>query len=44
VGGAILLGALAPRTASSVFTAMDAGLLIVAGAAARQRRRERMGG
>lgn len=42
-GGAVLLGALAPRTASSVFTAMDAGLLIVAGAAARQRRREREG-
>jgi diacylglycerol kinase (ATP) len=44
VAGAVLLGALAPRTASSVFTAMDAGLLIVAGAAARQRRRERAHG
>ncbi|WP_414640772.1 diacylglycerol kinase family protein [Archangium sp.] len=41
VGGAVLLGALAPRTASSVFTAMNAGLLVVAGAAARQRRLER---
>jgi diacylglycerol kinase (ATP) len=41
VGGAVLLAALAPRTASSVFTAMNAGLLIVAGAAARQRRLER---
>jgi diacylglycerol kinase (ATP) len=39
--GAVLLAALAPRTASSVFTAMNAGLLIVAGAAARQRRLER---
>jgi diacylglycerol kinase (ATP) len=38
VAGGALLGTLALRTASSVFTAMDAGLLVVAGAAARQRR------
>jgi diacylglycerol kinase (ATP) len=40
VTGGLLLGALAPHSTSSVFTAMDAGLLFVAGAAARQRRRE----
>ncbi|HEX8821470.1 MAG TPA: diacylglycerol kinase family protein [Archangium sp.] len=38
--GALLLGMLALQSASSVFTAMNAGLLLVAGAAARQRRRE----
>ncbi len=43
VGGAVLLGALASRTVSSVFSAMNAGLLILAGSAARQRRRERAG-
>jgi diacylglycerol kinase (ATP) len=36
--GAVLLGFLAMRTASSVFTALIAGLLGVAGAAARARR------
>lgn len=41
VGGGVLLGVLASRTASSVFTAMDSGLLILAGSAARYRRRER---
>lgn len=40
VTGGILLGALTPRSTSAVFTAMNAGLLVVAGAAARQRRRE----
>lgn len=40
VTGGVLLGGLAMRSTSSVFTAMDAGLLFVAGAAARQRRRE----
>jgi diacylglycerol kinase (ATP) len=40
VTGSILLGALALRSTSAVFTAMDVGLLVVAGAAARQRRRE----
>jgi diacylglycerol kinase (ATP) len=40
VTGGVLLGALASRSTSAVFTAMDAGLLVVAGAAARQRRRE----
>jgi diacylglycerol kinase (ATP) len=43
VMGAVLLGVLALQSASSVFTAMNGGLLIVAGAAARQRRREREG-
>ena len=43
VGGAVLLGALAPRTASSVFTALDSGLLVVAASAARYRRREQAG-
>ncbi|PTL78058.1 diacylglycerol kinase family protein [Vitiosangium sp. GDMCC 1.1324] len=43
MGGALLLAVLALRTASSVFTAMNAGLLVIAGAAARQRRRERQG-
>ncbi len=37
--GCALLGALAQQTASSVFTAMDAGLLVVAGASARERSR-----
>jgi diacylglycerol kinase (ATP) len=36
--GAVLLVFLALRTASSVFTALTAGLLVVAGAAARSRR------
>lgn len=40
VGALVLLGALARETASIVFTAMTAGLLVVAGAAAYQRRRE----
>jgi len=40
VAGAVLLGFQATRTASSVFTALTAGLLVVAGAAARTRRRE----
>jgi diacylglycerol kinase (ATP) len=39
VGGAVLMGLLAMRTASSVFSALTAGLLVVAGAAARERRR-----
>jgi diacylglycerol kinase (ATP) len=39
VGGALLLGVLAQATVSSVFTAMNAGLLVLAGSAARQRRR-----
>jgi len=43
VAGAVLLGLLATRTASSVFTALTAGLLVVAGAAARTRRREALG-
>lgn len=38
--GVVLMVLLALRTASSVFTALTAGLLVVAGAAARQRRRE----
>ena len=43
VGGALLLAALATSTVSSVFTAMNTGLLILAGSAARQRHRERRG-
>jgi diacylglycerol kinase (ATP) len=43
VAGAVLLGLLASRTASSVFTALTAGLLVIAGAAARTRRREALG-
>lgn len=43
VAGAVLLGLLALRTASAVFTALTAGLLGVAGAAARARRREALG-
>jgi diacylglycerol kinase (ATP) len=39
-GGALLLATLAARSVSSVFTAMNAGLLILAASAARQRRRE----
>lgn len=39
-GGCVLLGLLALRSASIVFTAMTAGMLFVAGAAAYQRRRE----
>jgi diacylglycerol kinase (ATP) len=39
LGGGALLGTLALHTTSSVFTAMDAGLLVVAGAAARERHR-----
>lgn len=41
--GAVLLVLQAMRTASSVFTALTAGLLVVAGAAARTRRREALG-
>ena len=41
--GALLLGLLALRTASSVFTALTAGLLGVAMSAARTRRREGLG-
>lgn len=37
--GVVLMGLLAMRTASSVFSALTAGLLVVAGAAARERRR-----
>jgi diacylglycerol kinase (ATP) len=37
--GCVLLGALALRTASSVFTALTAGLHVLAGAVARERRR-----
>ncbi len=37
--GAVLMGLLALHTASSVFSALTAGLLVVAGAAARERRR-----
>jgi diacylglycerol kinase (ATP) len=40
LGGAVLLVLLALETASIVFTAMTAGLLVVAGAAAYERRRE----
>ena len=40
VGGAVLLGVLAQATVSSVFTAMNAGLLVLAGSAARKRRLE----
>ncbi|ATB37937.1 diacylglycerol kinase [Cystobacter fuscus] len=40
VVGALLLGALAAYSVSSVFTAMNAGLFILAASAARQRRRE----
>ncbi len=36
--GGVLIGVLAMYSVSSVFTAMNAGLLVVAGAAARQRR------
>ncbi|MBN1209502.1 MAG: diacylglycerol kinase [Myxococcaceae bacterium] len=43
IGGTTLLGLLALRTASSVFSALTAGLLVVAGAAARARRREARG-
>jgi diacylglycerol kinase (ATP) len=38
VAGGVLIGLLAMHSISSVFTAMNAGLLVVAGAAARQRR------
>ncbi len=37
--GVVLMGLLAARTASSVFSALTAGLLVIAGAAARERRR-----
>ncbi len=40
LGGAVLLLTLATRSVSSVFTAMNAGLLVLAASAARQRRRE----
>jgi len=40
-GGALLLGVLATYTVSSVFTAMNGGVLVIAGSAARQRRLER---
>ncbi len=40
VTGGVLIGVLAMYSISSVFTAMNAGLLVVAGAAARQRRLE----
>jgi diacylglycerol kinase (ATP) len=40
LGAAVLLGLLAFETASLVFTALTAGLVVVAGAAAYQRRRE----
>lgn len=43
IAGAALMGLQALRTASSVFTALTAGLLVVAGAAARARRREARG-
>ncbi|KFE64900.1 diacylglycerol kinase family protein [Hyalangium minutum] len=43
VVAAVLLGLQATRTASSVFTALTAGLLVIAGAAARTRRREALG-
>jgi diacylglycerol kinase (ATP) len=43
IAGAVLLGFLAMRTASSVFTALTAGLLVIAGAAARARRRDARG-
>ncbi len=33
------MGLLAARTASSVFSALTAGMLVIAGAAARERRR-----
>jgi diacylglycerol kinase (ATP) len=41
LAGGALLGALALHSVSSVFTAMNAGLLVVAGAAARERRRQK---
>ncbi|WP_434380874.1 diacylglycerol kinase family protein [Melittangium boletus] len=40
LGGAVLLGVLATYTVSSVFSAINAGLLLIATSAARQRRRE----
>ncbi|NTX13523.1 diacylglycerol kinase family protein [Myxococcus sp. CA051A] len=40
LGGGVLLGILATRSASMVFSAMTAGLLFVAGSAAYTRRRE----
>ena len=43
IAGAVLLAFQAMRTASSVFTALTAGLLVVAGAAARTRRKEARG-
>jgi diacylglycerol kinase (ATP) len=43
VAGAVLMGFQATRTASSVFTALTAGLLVVAGAAARTRRQQAHG-
>jgi diacylglycerol kinase (ATP) len=43
IAGATLMGLQALRTASSVFSALTAGLLVVAGAAARARRREARG-
>lgn len=41
--GTVLLVLQSLRTASSVFTALTAGLLVIAGAAARTRRREALG-